>query len=171
VGHHAGRTRRCDVVAWHGNLRPAVYDLARFNAIGTVSFDHPDPSHLHRADQRRRDTPGRANCDFVIFPPRWMVAEDTFRPPWFHRNIMNECMGLIRGVYDAKAEGFAARRRQPARPDERPRPRPRHHRTRHRRQPRSRTRSTAPWPSCSKPARSCSPQPLRHDGRPAAIRL
>ncbi len=53
------------------------------------------------------DVPGRANADFVIFPPRWMVAEDTFRPPWFHRNVMSECMGLIMGAYDAKAEGFA----------------------------------------------------------------
>ena len=94
-----------DVVAWHGNCAPCKYDLDRFNAIGTVSFDHPDPS-IFTVLTAPTDTPGRANCDFVIFPPRWMVAEDTFRPPWFHRNIMNECMGLIRGVYDAKAEGF-----------------------------------------------------------------
>jgi hypothetical protein len=45
--------------------------------------------------------------DFVIFPPRWLVAQDTFRPPWFHRNVASEFMGLIHGVYDAKAEGFA----------------------------------------------------------------
>ena len=94
-----------DVVAWHGNLAPYKYDLARFMAIGTVSFDHPDPS-IFTVLTAPTATPGRANLDFVIFPPRWMVAEDTFRPPWFHRNIMNECMGLIRGVYDGKAEGF-----------------------------------------------------------------
>ena len=94
-----------DVVAWHGNGAPCKYDLDRFNTIGTVSFDHPDPS-IFTVLTAPTDTPGRANCDFVIFPPRWMVAEDTFRPPWFHRNVMNECMGLIRGVYDAKAEGF-----------------------------------------------------------------
>ncbi len=94
-----------DVVAWHGNLTPLTYDLARFNAIGTVSFDHPDPS-IFTVLTAPTDTPGRANVDFVIFPPRWMVAEDTFRPPWFHRNVMNECMGLIHGAYDAKAEGF-----------------------------------------------------------------
>ena len=95
-----------DVVAWHGNLAPWRYDLARFNAIGTVSFDHPDPS-IFTVLTSPSETPGRANADFVVFPPRWMVAEDTFRPPWFHRNAMSECMGLIRGAYDAKAEGFA----------------------------------------------------------------
>jgi homogentisate 1,2-dioxygenase len=95
-----------DVVAWHGNLAPCKYDLRRFNAIGTVSFDHPDPS-IFTVLTSPSDVPGRANADFVIFPPRWMVAEDTFRPPWFHRNVMSECMGLIYGDYDAKAEGFA----------------------------------------------------------------
>jgi homogentisate 1,2-dioxygenase len=95
-----------DVVAWHGNLAPWKYDLARFNAVGSVSFDHPDPS-IFTLLTSPSDVPGRANADFVIFPPRWMVAEDTFRPPWFHRNVMSECMGLIRGAYDAKAEGFA----------------------------------------------------------------
>jgi homogentisate 1,2-dioxygenase len=95
-----------DVVAWHGNLAPWRYDLSRFNTIGTVSFDHPDPS-IFTVLTSPSDVPGRANADFVIFPPRWMVAEDTFRPPWFHRNIMSECMGLIHGAYDAKAEGFA----------------------------------------------------------------
>ncbi len=94
-----------DVVAWHGNLAPYKYDLARFNTIGTVSFDHPDPS-IFTVLTSPSDTPGTANCDFVIFPPRWMVAEQTFRPPWFHRNVMSELMGLVHGVYDAKAEGF-----------------------------------------------------------------
>jgi homogentisate 1,2-dioxygenase len=95
-----------DVVGWHGNLAPFKYDLARFNTMGTVSFDHPDPS-IFTVLTSPSETPGRANADFVIFPPRWMVAEDTFRPPWFHRNVMSEAMGLIRGAYDAKAEGFA----------------------------------------------------------------
>jgi homogentisate 1,2-dioxygenase len=94
-----------DVVAWHGNLAPCRYELARFNTIGTVSFDHPDPS-IFTVLTSPSETPGRANADFVIFPPRWMVAEDTFRPPWFHRNVMSEAMGLIHGDYDAKAEGF-----------------------------------------------------------------
>jgi len=93
-----------DVVAWHGNLAPYKYDLARFNTIGTVSFDHPDPS-IFTVLTSPTDTPGTANCDFVIFPPRWMVAEDTFRPPWFHRNVMSEFMGLVKGVYDAKEGG------------------------------------------------------------------
>ncbi|HZG08312.1 MAG TPA: homogentisate 1,2-dioxygenase [Allosphingosinicella sp.] len=95
-----------DVVAWHGNLAPWKYDLHRFNTIGSISFDHPDPS-IFTVLTSPSDTPGQANADFVIFPPRWMVAEDTFRPPWFHRNVMSECMGLIQGAYDAKAEGFA----------------------------------------------------------------
>ena len=95
-----------DVVGWHGNLAPCRYDLRRFNTINTVSYDHPDPS-IFTVLTSPSDMPGVANCDFVIFPPRWMVAEDTFRPPWFHRNVMSEFMGLITGVYDAKAGGFA----------------------------------------------------------------
>ena len=95
-----------DVVAWHGNLAPCRYDISRFNTINSVSFDHPDPS-IFTVLTSPSDVPGRANADFVIFPPRWMVAEDTFRPPWFHRNVMSEAMGLITGAYDAKAEGFS----------------------------------------------------------------
>jgi homogentisate 1,2-dioxygenase len=94
-----------DVVAWHGNYYPYKYDLARFNTINTVSFDHPDPS-IFTVLTSPSDTPGTANLDFVIFPPRWMVAEHTFRPPWFHRNVMSEFMGLVKGQYDAKKEGF-----------------------------------------------------------------
>jgi homogentisate 1,2-dioxygenase len=94
-----------DVVAWHGNYTPYKYDLARFNALNSVSFDHPDPS-IFTVLTSPSDTAGTANVDFVVFPPRWQVAEDTFRPPWFHRNVMSEYMGLIRGTYDAKAEGF-----------------------------------------------------------------
>jgi homogentisate 1,2-dioxygenase len=95
-----------DVVAWHGTLAPCKYDLALFNTINTVSFDHPDPS-IFTVLTSPSELPGTANCDFVIFPPRWMVAEHTFRPPWFHRNVMSEFMGLIHGAYDAKAGGFA----------------------------------------------------------------
>ncbi len=95
-----------DVVAWHGNLAPYKYDLARFMAINTVSFDHCDPS-IFTVLTSPTDAPGTANVDFVIFPPRWMVADHTFRPPWFHRNVMNECMGLVHGAYDAKAGGFS----------------------------------------------------------------
>jgi homogentisate 1,2-dioxygenase len=94
-----------DVAAWHGNLAPYAYDLRRFNVINTVSFDHPDPS-IFTVLTSPSEIPGTANADFVIFPPRWMVAEDTFRPPWFHRNVMSEFMGLIHGTYDAKAGGF-----------------------------------------------------------------
>jgi homogentisate 1,2-dioxygenase len=95
-----------DVVAWHGNYAPYKYDLRRFNAIGSISYDHPDPSIflvLHSAS----DTPGVSNIDFVIFPPRVLAMQDTFRPPWFHRNIAGEFMGLIHGAYDAKADGFS----------------------------------------------------------------
>jgi homogentisate 1,2-dioxygenase len=94
-----------DVVAWHGDYVPYKYDLARFMVINTVSFDHPDPS-IFTVLTSPSGQPGVANCDFVIFPPRWLVAEDTFRPPWFHRNVMSELMGLVHGAYDAKAEGF-----------------------------------------------------------------
>ena len=94
-----------NVAAWHGNYAPYKYDLARFNSINTVSYDHPDPS-IFTVLTSPSESHGTANLDFVIFPPRWMVAENTFRPPWFHRNCMSEYMGLIRGTYDAKAEGF-----------------------------------------------------------------
>ena len=94
-----------DVVSWHGNYAPYKYDTARFMTIGTISFDHPDPS-IFTVLTSPSESPGLANVDFVIFPPRWLVGEDTFRPPWYHRNIMSEFMGLVHGVYDAKAEGF-----------------------------------------------------------------
>ncbi|CAO3404395.1 homogentisate 1,2-dioxygenase [Azospirillum palustre] len=94
-----------DVVAWHGNHAPCKYDLRRFNAIGSIGFDHPDPS-IFLVLHSPSDTPGVDSIDFVIFPPRWLVQEDTFRPPWFHRNVASEFMGLIHGVYDAKEEGF-----------------------------------------------------------------
>jgi homogentisate 1,2-dioxygenase len=95
-----------DVVGWHGNHAPYKYDLRLFNTIGSISYDHPDPS-IFLVLTSPSDTPGVGNMDFVIFPPRVLVAQDTFRPPWFHRNIASEFMGLIHGVYDAKAEGFA----------------------------------------------------------------
>jgi homogentisate 1,2-dioxygenase len=94
-----------DVVAWHGNYAPYKYDLRRFNTIGSVSFDHPDPSIFTVLTSPSSEA-GIANCDFVIFPDRWLVAENTFRPPWYHRNIMSEYMGLCYGQYDAKEEGF-----------------------------------------------------------------
>jgi len=94
-----------DVVAWHGNYAPYKYNLSKFNCINSVTFDHPDPS-IYTVLTSPSEIPGTANCDFVIFPPRWMVAEHTFRPPWFHRNFMNEFMGLVFGKYDAKEEGF-----------------------------------------------------------------
>ncbi|SEM35071.1 homogentisate 1,2-dioxygenase [Luteibacter sp. UNCMF331Sha3.1] len=94
-----------DVVAWHGNYTPYKYDLRRFNTIGSIAVDHPDPS-IFTVLTSASDTPGVANMDFVIFPPRWLVAEHTFRPPYFHRNVASEFMGLIDGAYDAKAGGF-----------------------------------------------------------------
>jgi homogentisate 1,2-dioxygenase len=95
-----------DVVAWHGNYYPYKYDLRRFSPVGALLFDHPDPS-IFTVLTSPSETPGTANIDFVIFPERWAVAENTFRPPWYHRNIMSEFMGLVFGVYDAKPEGFA----------------------------------------------------------------
>jgi len=93
-----------NVVAWHGNYAPYKYDLRNFQCINTVTFDHPDPS-IYTVLTSPSDAPGTSNVDFAIFPPRWLVAENTFRPPWFHRNFMNEYMGLIHGVYDAKEGG------------------------------------------------------------------
>ena len=95
----------CDVVAWHGNFAPYKYDLRRFNVMGSISYDHPDPS-IFLVLQSQSDTPAVDMIDFVIFPPRILAMQDTFRPPWFHRNVASEFMGLIHGVYDAKAEGF-----------------------------------------------------------------
>ncbi|OXM64319.1 MULTISPECIES: homogentisate 1,2-dioxygenase [Amycolatopsis] len=94
-----------DVVAWHGNHAAYKYDTARFNVMGTVSYDHPDPS-IYTVLTSPSELSGQANADFVVFAPRWLVGEDTFRPPWYHRNVMSEFMGLVKGVYDAKAEGF-----------------------------------------------------------------
>ena len=112
VKKYAGRlwqahsaTTPFNVVAWHGNLLPFKYDTARFMAVGSISFDHPDPS-IFTVLTSASEWPGTANCDFVIFPPRWLVMEDTFRPPWYHRNVMSELMGLVHGQYDAKPEGF-----------------------------------------------------------------
>ncbi|OQO12330.1 Homogentisate 1,2-dioxygenase [Cryoendolithus antarcticus] len=93
-----------DVVAWHGNYYPYKYDLGRFNTMGSISYDHPDPS-IFTVLTAPSDHAGTAVADFVIFPPRWLVAEDTFRPPWYHRNTMSEFMGLIGGQYDAKTGG------------------------------------------------------------------
>jgi homogentisate 1,2-dioxygenase len=94
-----------DVVAWHGNYVPYKYDLRHYNTIGSISYDHPDPS-IFLVLQAQSDTPGVDTLDFVIFPPRWLAAEHSFRPPWFHRNVASEFMGLIHGEYDAKAAGF-----------------------------------------------------------------
>jgi homogentisate 1,2-dioxygenase len=94
-----------DVVAWHGNYAPYKYDLTRFSPVGPLLFDHADPS-IFTCLTAPSETPGTANIDFVLFPERWMVAENTFRPPWYHMNIMSEFMGLIFGQYDAKPQGF-----------------------------------------------------------------
>jgi homogentisate 1,2-dioxygenase len=94
-----------NVVAWHGNLAPCKYDTDKFMTIGSISYDHPDPS-IFTVLTSPSDSPGVANCDFAIFPSRWMVAENTFRPPWFHRNVMSEFMGLVKGQHDAKPMSF-----------------------------------------------------------------
>ena len=93
------------MVAWHGNYAPYKYDLRLFNTIGSISYDHPDPS-IFTVLTCQSDDPGQAVVDFVIFPPRWLVAENTFRPPYYHRNTMSEFMGNLAGVYDAKEYGF-----------------------------------------------------------------
>jgi homogentisate 1,2-dioxygenase len=94
-----------DVVAWHGNYAPYKYDLRRYSPVGPILFDHADPS-IFTVLTSPSETPGTANVDFVIFPERWLVAENTFRPPWYHMNVMSEFMGLVMGQYDAKPQGF-----------------------------------------------------------------
>ena len=94
-----------DVVAWHGNYTPYKYDLRRFNTVGSISFDHPDPS-IFTVLTSPSALPTAANVDLALFPDRWLVAENTFRPPWYHMNVMSEFMGLIYGRYDAKPTGF-----------------------------------------------------------------
>ncbi|GAB5388849.1 MAG: homogentisate 1,2-dioxygenase [Alphaproteobacteria bacterium] len=94
-----------DVVAWHGNYAPFKYDLRTYSPVGAINFDHPDPSIFTVLTAPTAEE-GTANIDFVIFPPRWLPQENTFRPPWYHKNIMSELMGNIHGVYDAKPQGF-----------------------------------------------------------------
>jgi homogentisate 1,2-dioxygenase len=94
-----------DVVAWHGNYAPYKYDLTTYCPVGAILFDHPDPS-IFTVLTAPSGQPGTANIDFVLFRERWMVAENTFRPPWYHKNIMSELMGNIYGQYDAKPQGF-----------------------------------------------------------------
>jgi homogentisate 1,2-dioxygenase len=93
-----------DVVAWHGNYAPYKYDLRRYSPVGPLLYDHADPS-IFTVLTSPSETPGTANIDFVIFSDRWLVAENTFRPPWYHMNVMSEFMGLVYGVYDAKTGG------------------------------------------------------------------
>lgn len=95
-----------DVVAWHGNYAPYKYDLRNFQVVMPVNFDHPDPS-IFTVLTSPSELPGVANIDFVIFAPRWLVMENTFRPPYYHRNVMSEFMGLVHGAYDAKQSGFS----------------------------------------------------------------
>ena len=94
-----------DVVAWHGNYAPCKYDLRTYCPVGAVLFDHPDPS-IFTVLTAESEMAGTANIDFVLFRDRWSVAENTFRPPWYHKNIMSELMGNIHGQYDAKPQGF-----------------------------------------------------------------
>ena len=104
LGHRARSTRRSTSIAWHGNYYPYKYDLRRYSPVGPILFDHADPS-IFTVLTSPSETPGTANIDFVVFCDRWLVAENTFRPPWYHMNVMSEFMGLIYGVYDAKTGG------------------------------------------------------------------
>lgn len=94
-----------DVVAWHGNYAPYKYDLRTYSPVGAILFDHPDPS-IFTVLTAPSGLEGTANIDFVLFRERWLVAENSFRPPWYHKNVMSELMGNIYGIYDAKPKGF-----------------------------------------------------------------
>ena len=121
-----------DVVAWHGNYAPYKYDLRRYSPVGPILFDHPDPS-IFTVLTSPSETPGTANIDFVIFPERWLVAENTFRPPWYHMNVMSEFMGLVYGVVRRQAAGLRAGRHVAAQHDAAARPRRRRVREREQR--------------------------------------
>jgi len=95
-----------DIVAWHGNYAACKYDLRSYAPVGAILFDHPDPS-IFTVLTAPSGQPGTANIDFVLFRERWLVAEHSFRPPWYHKNLMSELMGNIYGQYDAKPQGFA----------------------------------------------------------------
>ncbi|HEY3498273.1 MAG TPA: homogentisate 1,2-dioxygenase, partial [Polyangiaceae bacterium] len=86
-----------DVVAWHGNHCPYVYDLALFTPAGYTRVDHPDPS-IHTVLSAPLDERGTHSLDLVVFPPRWDATEGTFRPPYFHRNATTEINGIVREV-------------------------------------------------------------------------
>ena len=102
-----------DIVAWHGNYCAYKYDLRTYSPVGAILFDHPDPS-IFTVLTAPSGQEGTANIDFVLFRDRWMVAEHSFRPPWYHKNIMSELMGNIYGVYDAKPKGFVPGRHEPS---------------------------------------------------------
>ena len=144
-----------DVVAWHGNYAPYKYDLSTYSPVGAILFDHPDPSIFTVLTSPSGEA-GTANVDFVIFPPRWLVAEHTFRPPWYHRNMMSEFMGLIRGKYDAKEEGFVPGGVSLHNMMLAHGPDADGYRQGHDGRAASRRSWTTPWPSCSRRAcRSC----------------
>lgn len=157
------------MVAWHGNYAPYRYDLRRFNTIGSISFDHPDPS-IFLVLHSPSDTPGVSNLDFVIFGPRILYMQDTFRPPWFHRNVASEFMGLIRGVYDAKAEGFVPGGASLHNGMSGHGPDAETFRRASEADLSSPISSETPWPSCSNRASSSAP-PGRRSKAPSASRI
>ena len=95
-----------NVAAWRGNYAPYKYDLRKFCPLNTVSFDHADPSIFTVLTVKKTPYDQTPLVDFVVFPPRWNATENTFRPPYYHKNCMSEFMGLISGEYEAKKTGF-----------------------------------------------------------------
>lgn len=83
-----------DVVGWHGSYVPYKYNLFMFNAFGSVTWDHTDPS-MHVVIHSLADDHGNSACDVAAFVPRWDATLHTFRPPYYHRNQATEFNGIV----------------------------------------------------------------------------
>ncbi|GLI78307.1 hypothetical protein PoHVEF18_006618 [Penicillium ochrochloron] len=88
-----------NVAGWSGTYYPFKYDLGKFNTIGSVSYDHTDPS-IFTVLTAPSSVPGEAVVDVAVFGPRWLVMEKSYRPPYFHRNTMSEFAFVIKGGFD-----------------------------------------------------------------------
>ena len=84
-----------DVVAWHGRYAPFKFDLMDFNAYWGANWDHSDPSILTVLTSPHDDH-GRNAVDFAVFRGRWDATQDTFRPPYMHRNSAVEFNAVIK---------------------------------------------------------------------------
>ncbi|KAH9874017.1 hypothetical protein IAQ61_004645 [Plenodomus lingam] len=94
-----------DLVAWHGNVVPYKYDLTKFSSQNSTSIDHTDPSIFTVLTAKSRD-PLTPLADFLWFGPRWDVATNTFRLPYFHRNSASEFLACLYGQGLGRSDDF-----------------------------------------------------------------